>query len=84
MPERVTVTLGGERLPSEFRSVLTARPLEARRYRVTVEELEETDDDKREVLRATLTARIGDMRAGAGIDGEEALTRLVRDHFPDR
>lgn len=82
MPKRATVTLGGERLPLGFRPLLSARPLRAHRYRVTVEEIEETDDEKREALRATLAERFAEADAGKVVDGPTALQRIFNKHFP--
>ncbi len=81
MTERATVTLGGERLPSEFRPLLTG-PLAARRYRVTVEEIEETDEEKRVALRQTLTERFSEIDAGNVQDGQAALQEVYDRHFP--
>ena len=83
MAERVTITLGGERLPAEVRSLLSARPVAAHRYRVTVEEIEETEEEKREALRSLLAERIADMRAGKGLNGEEVMNRLERKYSSD-
>lgn len=81
MSERATVTLSGERLPSEFRPLLTG-PLTARRYRVTAEEIEETDEEKRTALRQTLTERFAEIDAGNVQDGKTALQAVYDKHFP--
>lgn len=60
MPERMTGTIIAEHLPPEFRAKIP--PVPGRRYRVTVEEIEETDEERLAELRAHIQAAIDDPR----------------------
>lgn len=62
MPNRATVTILANHLPEEARAALPERPIPGTRYRVTVEEIEETDDEKLAALRAHIQASIDDPR----------------------
>lgn len=82
MPERYTATVRAEALSAELiAAALPQRPVPGTRYRVTLEPLEETDDEKREALRAVLTERRAQVAAGHVVDGEEMFARLRAKHF---
>ena len=82
MFERYTTTVRAEALSPELAAALPQRPVAGTRYRVTMEEVEETDDEKRETLRAVLLQRRAQVAAGQCVDGEAALAALHAKHFP--
>lgn len=82
MPNRATVTVPAHHLPEEARAALPQRPIPGTRYRVTVEEIEETDEEKRDALRRVLQERRESVAAGNAVDGEEMFARLRAKHFP--
>lgn len=84
MSERFTATVQAEALSSELTAALSMRPVRGSRYRVTVEEVEETDDEKRAALRAAIHKGRDDIAAGRFIDGKAAFAELAGKYFPDR
>lgn len=84
MPERFTATIQAEAVPRELADALSMRPIRGSRYRVTVEEVEETDEEKRAALRAAIQKGRDEIAAGHTIDGEAAFAQLATKHFPGR
>ena len=60
------------------------RPIHGARHRVTVEEVEESDEEKLAALRAAIQRGRDDIAAGRVIDGETAFAQLAAKHFPNR
>jgi hypothetical protein len=84
MSERFTATVQAEILSHELASALSMRPVRGSRYRVTVEEVEETDEEKRAALRAAIQKGRDEIAAGHYLDGEAAFAELAVKHFPNR
>ena len=84
MSERFTATVQAEAVPPELAAALSMRPIPGSRYLVTVEEVEETDDEKRAALRAAIQKGRDEIAAGLSIDGKEAFAKLAAKHFPGR
>ena len=83
MPGRVTGTVQAEDFPQELAAVLSLHPIPGSRYRVTVEEVEVTDEEKLAVLRAAVTKGREELAAGLGIDGETMFAELRAELFPE-
>lgn len=79
MPNQAVETIPAEHLPPEFRAKL--RPIPGTRYRVTVEEIEETDAEKLEALRADLQKGRDQINAGLGVPAEKVFEELKK-RFP--
>ncbi|MDO8605454.1 MAG: hypothetical protein Q7R40_02855 [Phaeospirillum sp.] len=84
MSERFTATVQADALSHELAAALSLRPIRGARYRVTVEEVEESDEEKRAALRAAIQRGRDDIAAGRVIDGETAFAQLAAKHFPNR
>ncbi len=80
MSERFTATVEAEAVSPELAAALSMRPVPGSRYRVTVEEVEETNDEK----WAAIQKGRGEIAAGLAVDGETAFAQLTAENFPDR
>ena len=83
MSERYTGTIPAEAVSPEIAQALSLRPIPGSRYRVTVEAVDETDEEKRGALRAAIQTGRDEIAAGLAIDGEDVLARLRAKHFPE-
>lgn len=83
MSERFTATVQAKALSHELTAALSMRPVPGSRYRVIVEEIEETDEEKREALRAAIQKGRDEIAAGQAIDGETMFAELRAEFFPD-
>ena len=82
MVERYTATVRAEALsPELIAAALPRHPIAGTRYRVTLEEVEETDDERRESLRDVLLQRRADVAAGNVVDGKAALDKIYSEVF---
>lgn len=84
MSERFTATVQANALSHELAAALSMRPIPGSRYRVIVEEVEETDEEKLAALRAAIQKGRDEIAAGQAIDGETAFAELAAKHFPDK
>ena len=84
MSERFTATVQADALSHELAAALSLRPIRGARYRVTVEEVEESDEEKLSALRAGIKRGRDDIAAGRFTDGETAFANLATKHFPNR
>lgn len=84
MRQSASLLIQAEKLPKEFAEVLTVRPIQGSRFRVTVEELEESDEEKLTALRAAIQEGCDDIAAGRVLDGDTAFAKLRDKHFPNR
>ena len=84
MAERFTATVAGETLSPELATALALQPTRNARYRVIVEEVEQTDEEKRNSLRAAVQQGRVDVIAGRKLTGQEAFESLKAKHFPNR
>lgn len=80
MPNRATVTVTAEQLPPEMREKLRAVP--GTRYRMTVEEIQETDDEKFAALRAHVARGLADLDAGRAHDHDDVFGELKASYPP--
>ena len=71
-----TAEMRAETLRQEFAALVEGQPLRARRYRVTLEEVEETDAEKLAALKADIAVGLKELDDGLGLDGETALAEL--------
>lgn len=83
MSERFTATVQAEAL-HELASALSMRPIPGSCYRVTVEEVEATDDEKLAVVRAAIQKGRDEIAAGHFVNGGTAFTQLAAKHFPNK
>lgn len=83
MSERFTATVQAEAVSPELAAALSMRPVPGSRYRVTVEEVEETDEEKRAALRAAIQKGRDEIAAGLAIDGETMFAELHSELFLD-
>ncbi len=83
MSERFTATVQADALSHELAAALSLRPIRGARYRVTVEEVEESDEEKLSALRAGIQRGRDDIAAGRVIDGETLFAELRTEFFPD-
>ena len=84
MSERYTGVIQAESVPPELAAALFMRPVPGSLYRVTVQEVEETDEEKRASLRAAIQKGRDEIAAGLAIDGKTAFAELRAEFFPDR
>jgi len=84
MPGRIIGTVQAEDFPSELAAALSVRLVRGSSYRVTVEEIEATDEEKLTALRAAVQRGRDDIAAGRCAEGDEAFARLSQKHFPGR
>lgn len=84
MSERFTATVQAEALSRELTAALSMRPVRGSRYRVTVEEVEETDEEKRAALRTAIQRGRDEIAAGHFVDGKAAFAELAAKYFSDR
>jgi hypothetical protein len=84
MRQSATLAFQAEELPKELAAALAERPVSGSRYRVTVEEVEATDEMKLAALRAAIQKGRDDIAAGKVIDGEAAFAELRDKYFPAR
>lgn len=84
MRQSATVMIEAEKLPKEFSDVLKERPVHGSHLRITVEELEESDEEKLTALRSAIQKGCDDIDAGRVLDGEKAFALLRDKHFPNR
>jgi hypothetical protein len=82
MSERFTATVQAEAL-HELALALSMRPIPGSRYRVIVEEVEETDEEKLAALRAAIQKGRDQITAGQFIDGETMFAELRSELFPE-
>lgn len=80
MPIRATETVPAEHLPPEFRTKL--RPIPGTRYRVTAEQIEETDAEKLEALRADIARGLADVRAGR-VHSHDDVFSTLKAQYPE-
>lgn len=72
---KLTATVTANHIPPEFANQLPGgRPIPGTRYRMTLEEQDETE--KLATLRADLQEARDQIAAGLGMDGETVLARL--------
>lgn len=83
MPHCITGVIQAEDLSPEVNAKLTGRPILGARYRLTLEEVEETDEEKLAALRCSIQKGRDEIAAGLAIDGEEVFSRLRAKHFPE-
>ncbi len=83
MPDRVTGTVQAEDIPRELAAALAMHPIRGARYRITLEEVEATDEEKLATLRAAVAKGRAEFAAGLGIDGEAMFAELRAEFFPD-
>jgi predicted transcriptional regulator len=83
MSERYTGTVPAEAVSPEIAAALSMRPVPGSRYRVTVEQVEESDEEKWAALRAAIQKGRDEIAAGLAIDGEDVFARLRAKHFPE-
>jgi predicted transcriptional regulator len=79
-----SVEMQAETLAQEFATLVKRQSLHARRYRVTLEEVEESDAEKLALLKADIAAGLKEADEGRCVDGETALRALHAKHFPGR
>ncbi len=84
MSERFMATVQAEALSRELATALSMHPVPGSRYRVIVEEIDETDEEKQAMLRAALQKGHDDIAAGRFIDGKASFEELAEKHFPNR
>lgn len=84
MRQRATLVIQAEKLPKEFAEALSVRPVHGSRLRITVEELEEPDEEKLANLRAAIQKGRDEIAAGKFLDGETAFEKLRAEYFPDK
>jgi hypothetical protein len=84
MRQSATVMIKAEKLPKEFAGMLKELPIRGSHLRITVEELEESDEQKLMALRAAIQKGCEDIAAGRVIDGKTAFNKLRDKHFPGR
>ncbi len=84
MRQSATVMIEAEKLPKEFASVLRERPALGAHLRITVEELEESDEQKLVALRAAIQKGYDEIDAGLAIDGETMFAELETELFSER
>lgn len=82
MPQRYTATVQAEALSPELSAALSLHPTAGSRYRVIVEEVETTDEEKLAALRSAVAAGRAEFAAGHGIDGEVMFAELREEFFP--
>ncbi len=82
MSERFTATVQAEAL-HELALALSMRPIPGSRYRVIVEEVEETDEEKLAALRGAIQKGRDQIAAGQFIDGETMFAELRSELFPE-
>lgn len=83
MSERFSATIPAESVPPELAATLSMHPIRGSRYRVTLEEVEETDEEKRAALRAAIQRGRDEIAAGQVIEGEAMFAELRAEFFPD-
>jgi hypothetical protein len=79
MRQSATLTIQAEKLPKEFADALSARPVLGSHYRVTVEELEESEEEKLAALRSAIQKGRDEVLAGLAIDGETMFAELRKE-----
>ncbi|MBF0268676.1 MAG: hypothetical protein HQL44_08790 [Alphaproteobacteria bacterium] len=84
MRQSASVMIEAEKLPKELASVLKERPVLGSHLRITVEEFDESDEEKLVALRAAIQKGRDDIAAGRFVDGEAAFAELRAKHFPNR
>ncbi|MBF0327129.1 hypothetical protein [Magnetospirillum moscoviense] len=84
MAQQYTATVQAEALSPTLSTALSLRPVHGASYRVTVEEIEESDEEKLAKLRAAIQKGRDEIAAGRVIDGETAFAELAAKHFPHR
>ena len=83
MSERFTGLVQAEAVSPELAAALSMRPVPGSRYRVTVERVEETDDEKRAALRAAIRKGRDEIATGLAESGETVFADLHAEFFPD-
>ncbi|WP_162488004.1 hypothetical protein [Azospirillum lipoferum] len=76
-PRQVTTTILAEELPRAIAAALPFRPQAGTRFRVTVEPVEESEDERVQALRDDIAVGMDDAEAGRTIDGEQVFERLI-------
>ncbi len=84
MAQQYIATVQAEALSPTLSTALSLRPIHGASYRVTVEEIEESDEQKLAKLRAAIQRGCDDIAAGRVMDGEVAFQKLAAKHFPNR
>ena len=84
MAEQFTATVAGEVLTAELAAALSLQPRRNARYRIVVEEIEQSDEEKRHSLRVAIQRGRDDVAAGRKLTGQEAFNSLKAKHFPNR
>ncbi|MBI5121115.1 MAG: hypothetical protein HZA67_08925 [Rhodospirillales bacterium] len=72
------------KLPKVLLEALEMPPLPNSRFRITIEEIEMTDEEKLAALRAAVQAGLADIEAGRLIDSEVVHAELNAKYFPER
>ncbi|MBF0356550.1 MAG: hypothetical protein HQL43_15060 [Alphaproteobacteria bacterium] len=83
MRQSASVMIEADKLPKEFASVLRERPVRGSHLRITVEELEESDEQKLATLRAAIQKGRDEFSAGLAIDGETMFAELEAELFSE-
>ncbi|CAO3421135.1 hypothetical protein [Azospirillum endophyticum] len=76
-PSRVTTIVQAEELPRAITGALPVRPPPGTRFRVTIEPVEESEDERRQSLQADIAAGLEDADAGRITDSEKLFERLI-------
>jgi predicted transcriptional regulator len=71
-----SVEMQAETLAQEFATLVKRQSLHARRYRVTLEEVEESDAEKLALLKADIAAGLKEADEGRCVDGETMFAQL--------
>ncbi|QCG98420.1 hypothetical protein E6C67_32705 [Azospirillum sp. TSA2s] len=76
-PSRVTATIQAEELPRAITAALPFRPPAGTRFRVTIEPVEESEEERRQSLQDDIAAGLEDADAGRTTDSERLFERLI-------
>ncbi|HYH20225.1 MAG TPA: hypothetical protein VD995_16570 [Azospirillum sp.] len=77
MPAKMTATVRGEEIPRSLAVRLPEHPIPGMRYRMTLEPVEETDEEKLASLRADLQEGRDAIRAGRVVPADTVFARLL-------
>lgn len=74
---KVTATIPAEELPRAGAAALPVRPPAGTRFRVTVEAVDESEEERRQSLKNDVAVGLEDADAGRTTDGEMLFDRLI-------
>jgi predicted transcriptional regulator len=83
MKQDVSFIVEAGKLPKVLLEALAMPPLPNSRFRITIEELEMTDEEKLAALRTAVQEGLADIESGNVIDSEVVHAELKAKYFPE-